>query len=93
MDISKELFCFKVDFATKTHIKIASTIEERTFFHWKRLVFQSLNCEEMATIAKYIKDTFSTPGKYSHILPKLGSYNGCLTLTVHREQIEEFIMK
>ena len=46
--MSKELTALKMDFKEKCpNIKVRS-LEERSYPHWKRLVFlQGLNCEEM----------------------------------------------
>jgi hypothetical protein len=60
--------------------------------NWKRLYFNQLNCEEAEQISKYIKDTFSTPGKFTHLGPMLIASSNCfITLTVDVSQINEFI--
>jgi hypothetical protein len=89
---SKELSAFKNHFEQNCSVRITDTIEERTYPHWKRLVFGHLNCEELEEISRYIRDTFSTKGRYSHKLPKLGCYDGELCLTVDSQYIKEFIM-
>lgn len=90
---SKELKALAKDFSQKTEIKVFP-LEERTIFHWKRLVFRSgLNCEQMDTVSQYIKDTFSTKGIFTHLSPTVGVHNGNMCLTVRAEQVQEFILK
>lgn len=90
--MSPELQKLKNHFETKTRIKVFDVIEERAFFHWKRLVFKSgLNCEELETISKYIKNNFSEEGTYSHVLPKLGVYENKLCLTFDESEIKRFL--
>jgi len=91
--MSKELTALKMDFKEKCpNIKVKS-LEERSYPHWKRLVFlEGLNCEEMFLLAMYIKDTFSVEGKYSHKLPKLHEYRGNLVLTIDEDEIKRAIL-
>ena len=91
--MSKELTALKMDFKEKCpNIKVKS-LEERSYPHWKRLVFlEGLNCEEMFLLAMYIKDTFSVEGRYSHKLPKLHEYKGDLVLTIDESQIKQAIL-
>jgi len=88
---SKELTAFKKHFESNTGID-ARAFENRTFFHWKRLAFNALHCEELEAITKYIRDTFSVAGKYTHKLPMIVTFDGVLTLTVDEDLIKEFIM-
>jgi hypothetical protein len=90
--MSKELAAFRKHFQENCSVRVEMTIEDENYFHWKRLVFHSLNCEEMNEISKYIQNTFSNEGKYSHLLPKLGVHNGFLCLTVDSKEIKEKIM-
>ncbi len=92
MTRSKELAAFKKHFEQNCSVQLAGTIEERTYPHWKRLAFGSLDCEELEEISRYIRDTFSTAGRYSHKIPKIGSYGGDLCLTVDVKYIQEFII-
>lgn len=87
--MSKELKALKKHFTENCNVKVIATIEEATYPHWKRLCFGSLNCEEMIQVSSYIKKTFSTEGKYSHLLPKLHPYNGFLCLTIDVSQIKD----
>ncbi len=90
--MSKTLTAFKKDFQYHCpDIKVTS-LEEKDYPHWKRLVFlQGLNCEEMFLLSRYIKDTFSVEGKYSHKLPKLHEYKGNLVLTIDEDEIKRAI--
>lgn len=90
--MSKELKAFKKHFTENCDVRIIGTIEENHLPHWKRLCFNSLNCEEMLKVSQYIKNTFSTSGKYSHLLPKLHVYNGMLCLTADVSEIKEKIV-
>ena len=89
--MSKELSEFKKHFQSNCGVKVIDTIEESTFPHWKRLCFGPLNCEEMLEVSSYIRITFGTPGNYSHLSPKLHSYNGILCLTVDVSHIRDKI--
>jgi hypothetical protein len=79
---SKELKEFKKHFEANCRVKVTGTIEEAHFPHWKRLCFDSLNCDEMKEVGEYIKNTFSNPFDFSYKLPKLHAYNNYLCLTV-----------
>jgi hypothetical protein len=90
--MSPELKKFKDHFIQQTRMNPIACEENRTFMHWKRLIFAQLNCNDMEKISNYIKETFSTPGKFSHHLPKIqGWENNCIALTVDVSQIKEFI--
>ena len=89
---SKELLAFLKHFQANCSVRVEMAIEERTYLHWKRLVFHKLNCEEMDEISQYIKDTFSEKDRYTHLLPTIGVYNGFLCLTIDEKFIREIIM-
>ena len=90
--MSPELQKFKHHFETFTRIRVLDVIEERQYFHWKRLVFkEGLNCEELNTISNYIKNTFSQKDLYSHLLPKLVVCDNKLCLTVDVKEIKRCI--
>ena len=90
--MSPELKAFKAHFESKTNIRVMDTKEDKQYFHWKRLIFPQLDAEQMMWIAEYILMNFSTPGRYSHRLPKLHAHGGCIALTIDKEQIHEFII-
>jgi len=87
--MSKELTTLYNHFKENCSVKVEGKLEERQYPHWKRLMFHSLDCEQMDEISRYIKNTFSNVGKYSHKLPQLCVYNGFLCLTVDIAQIKE----
>ena len=89
--MSKELKEFKKHFEANCNIRVIDTVEEAHFPHWKRLCFDSLNCDEMSEVSSYIKNTFSNPGISSHLLPKLHTYKDSLCLTVDVSVIREKI--
>lgn len=91
--MSKELTALKMDFKEKCpNIKVRS-LEERSYPHWKRLVFlQGLNCEEMAELSWYIRTTFSVEGRYNHKSPTLHEYKGSLVLTIDEDEIKRAIL-
>jgi hypothetical protein len=97
MEYSKELTAFKRDFELSTGIKTHGMIEERTFFHWKRLVLDDLTAKELTAIDTYFRQRFYQKGKFTHELPEIHSYNylgGCyLVVTVDIELIQKFILK
>ena len=90
--MSKELTAFKKHFQSNCSIKLVKAIEESHCPHWKRLAIETLDCEQMAELAWYIRTTFSVEGKYSHKLPTLKEYKGYLCLTVDKSQIQRSIL-
>ena len=88
---SPELKKLSTHFTEYTGIKPLGIMEERNCPHWKRLIFQSLNCEQMEMIADYIRTTFSKKGLYTHLSPNLHSYDGYLCLTIDGREVNEFI--
>lgn len=92
MSLSKELSAFKKHFEQNCSVKLMGALEERTYPHWKRLMFGGLNCDDLEEISRYIRNTFSTPNRYSHKIPILGCYDGELCLTVDIQYIKEFII-
>jgi hypothetical protein len=90
---SSELLAFKKDFQDNTGIKVEGLIESKDFFHWKRLVFYRLNCDDMFKIHSYIKRRFSKPGIYTHLSVELVTYDGYMCLTADVSKIKEFILK
>jgi hypothetical protein len=90
---SKELIAFKNDFENNTGIKVVGLIESKNYFHWKRLVLEKLDCDEMIKISNYIVKRFSTPGIYTHLSVQLSTFDNNLCLTVDVEYIKKFILK
>jgi len=93
MEYSTELKALKKDFESTTGMKVTGVDENRSFFHWKRLIFDELNCVDMLVISTYIRKRFTVEGNYTHLLPKLHSYMGSLALTISVEEIKKHIMK
>ena len=91
MATSKELLKLKKHFERNCGVEVHGVLEHKHYFHWKRLLFSELNCEDMIKIADYIKTYFSTPNRYSHLLPKLHSFNDCLCLTFDVSEINKFL--
>jgi len=91
-DASPELKAFKLDFEMYTKIKVDGLIENREFFHWKRLVFSRLNCEDLRKISDYIIHRFSTPGIYTHLSVELVPFDNQMCLTVDSSNIKKFII-
>ena len=92
MNKSKELQAFKKHFIENCSVRVFDTIEHRNYFHWKRLEFSTLNHDDIIEIAKYIRDTFSTDGSYTHLSPKLHAFNCNLVLTVDVDLIKSHIL-
>jgi hypothetical protein len=89
---SKELKAFKVNFETSTGLKVDHSYEDTTTPHWKRLLFRSLNAEKMLKISEYLLMNFSTPGRFSHNLPNVHTFQGYVSLTIDVDMIKEFII-
>lgn len=93
MENSKELTALRDHFFKTTGIE-AYPHEDCTYPHWKKISLSlTLNCEQLGAIAQYIKDTFSTEGKFTHLIPKLVVEGGNLFLKVDTKQVQEFILK
>lgn len=88
---SKELQKLKTVFEKQTKIKILGTIEEQTFPHWKRLVLPQLNSAELIKVAYFIMLNFNEPDKFTHLLPKIQTYENRLVLTVDVELIKKYL--
>ena len=88
---SKELIAFKKHFESHTGIKVEATAEDH--HHWKRLLFQSLDAEQLLKISEYILLNFSTPGRFSHLLIKLHGYRGAMALTADINEVNKFIIQ
>lgn len=88
---SKELQLLKKVFEEQTKIKVQGTIEEIDFPHWKRLVLPQLNSAELVKVAYFIMLNFNELNKFTHLLPKVQSYNNHLVLTVDRELIKKYL--
>lgn len=93
MKMSDELLRFKEHFERNTNIKVHDVYEHQSCYHWKRLLFYELNCEQLAIIGQYLKKTFSTPGKYSHLLPKIQTWGNDISITIDANLINQFIPK
>jgi|688.fasta_scaffold42866_11 hypothetical protein len=89
---SKELKAFKDNFETSTGLKVDHSYEDTTTPHWKRLLFRSLNAEKMLKISEYLLMNFSTPGRFSHLLPSIHTFQGYVALTIDENMIKEFII-
>jgi len=92
--MSKELTALKKDFKQHCPDIRVSSLEERHFPDWKRLVFKDpLNCDDMLDISLYLRNRFSVEGKYSHKVPRLHEYKGDLVLTIDESQIKQAILQ
>jgi hypothetical protein len=89
---SKELMAFYRHFQANCSVKVEMALEERMYPHWKRLVFHKLDHDDLVEIAQYLRDTFRNEGRFSHLLPTIGTYNGFLCLTIDISQIKEKIL-
>ena len=56
---------------------------------WFGIVFlKSLDCEDLVLIGKFIKEKFSQPDRYSHLLPKLTATREGISLIVQDSEVE-----
>ncbi len=66
-------------------------VEVEHTYPWVSIHLPQLDCEQMMSLSKWIRETFSQEGKYSHLLPKIGLRLGSFCLVISREQcIEKF---
>jgi hypothetical protein len=91
-EISKELKDVKDHFEKNTGIKVQKTIEERNYFHWKRLVFEKLECDDLIKIGNYLKKYFHEDNYYYEYSISLHEYCGMMTLTIDERLIKKFII-
>jgi hypothetical protein len=56
---------------------------------WFEIVFpKALDCEDLVLIGKFIKEKFSQPDRYSHLLPKLTATKEGISLIVQDREVE-----
>jgi hypothetical protein len=56
---------------------------------WFEIVFpKALDCEDLVLIGKFIKEKFSQPDRYSHLLPKLTTTKEGISLVVQDKEVE-----
>ncbi|MFA5418777.1 MAG: hypothetical protein WC341_09985 [Bacteroidales bacterium] len=92
VEYSKEIIAFKEDFEASTNLKVYGIREHPNYFEWKRLVLGELNADQMIVVAEYLRTRFYTKGKFTHLSPKIHSYDDRLVLTVDEEDIQKFIL-
>jgi hypothetical protein len=46
----------------------------------------------MLKISEYLLMNFSTPGRFSHLLPSIHTFQGYVALTIDENMIKEFII-
>lgn len=92
MNHSSEITKFKNDFKAWTKIRVLDVIEEKDWFHYKRLVLPPLNCEQLTLVAEYIKNRFWINGTYTHRSVKMHEYGGRLVITADKDIINKVIV-
>jgi len=75
---------FSKDFQEFTGIKV-TTLEEKHYPHWKRLMLPMLNPTQISTIVEFVRFRFG----YHSNSTKLGSYNGQFCLTADIQHLEK----
>jgi hypothetical protein len=93
MEMSNELLRFKEHFEINTNIRVHDVYEHYSCYHWKRLLFHELNSEQLEIIGRYLKKTFYSHGKSSHLLPKIQTWGNDISITIDVNLINQFIPK
>lgn len=79
---------FYKTFKSETGIVCYPHDEGVAYGGWLGIIFKtSLNADEMIKIAEFIKDNFSVPGTFSHVLPKIGVSKEGICLVVQDTEI------
>jgi hypothetical protein len=82
---------FHKDFIVYTLNQISCRAIDRgvAYGGWFEIVFpKALNCEDLVLIGKFIKEKFSQPDRYSHLLPKLTATKEGISLIVQDREVE-----
>jgi len=82
---------FHKDFIVYTLNQISCRAIDRgvAYGGWFEIVFpKALNCEDLALIGKFVKEKFSQPDRYSHLLPKLTATKEGISLIVQDREVE-----
>jgi hypothetical protein len=75
-------------FNGETNIKCVAYDRSVARGGWMELIFDSLNCEQLEKIAKFLRDNFSQTNLYSHNLPKLIPCREGISLIFQDKEIE-----
>jgi hypothetical protein len=82
---------FRKDFIVYTLNQISCRAIDRgvAYGGWFEIVFpKALDCEDLVLIGKFIKEKFSQPDRYSHLLPKLTATKEGISLVVQDREVE-----
>jgi hypothetical protein len=82
---------FHKDFIVYTLNQISCRAIDRgvAYGGWFEIVFpKALDCEDLVLIGKFIKEKFSQPDRYSHLLPKLTATREGISLIVQDSEVE-----
>jgi hypothetical protein len=82
---------FRKDFIVYTLNQISCRAIDRgvAYGGWFEIVFpKALDCEDLVLIGKFIKEKFSQPDRYSHLLPKLTATKEGISLIVQDREVE-----
>jgi hypothetical protein len=76
-------------FKSDTQIPCYAHDEGVAYGGWFNIIFKaSLNADQLIKVAEFIKDNFSVPGTFSHILPKIGASKGEVCLIVQDSEVQ-----
>ena len=76
-------------FKSDTQIPCYADDDGVAYGGWMRICFLiSLNADQLIKVAEFIKDNFSVPGTFSHILPKIGVSKGGVCIIVQDSEVQ-----
>jgi hypothetical protein len=93
MKMSDELLRFKEHFERYTNIKVHDVYEHQSCYHWKRLLFYELNCEQLAIIGQYLKKLSQRLVSIHIYYLKFKLGGNDISITIDANLINQFITK
>ena len=80
---------FHNSFKEQTGIPCYSHDQGVAYGGWFNIIFKtSLNADQLIKVAEFIKENFSAPGTFSHVLPKIGASKEGVCLVVQDSQVQ-----
>ena len=74
-------------FLSETNIRCKPVDRGVAYVGWFELLFESLDCEEMEDITRFLRKHFSQPNLFSHRLPKIVSCREGVSLLFQDKEV------
>jgi hypothetical protein len=69
-----------------------SVEKEHNYPYYVIKIYCGLTCADMEKISKWIRDKFTVENRWTHLLPKLGIRDGCMSLVIDKELAEKIFV-